>query len=72
MEQENHLKWAEMSLEQNCNQIDGIINNEPPQSARTDTEDRPSIREALRRCQEEAERFGSGNPPDRAEDGPVR
>lgn len=41
---ENHLAAAEMQAEQNYNQIDGILNNEAP----------PSIRDGLRRFQEEA------------------
>lgn len=41
---ENYLKTAEMGLEQNYNQIDGIINNSEP----------PSVRENLRKLQKEA------------------
>ena len=36
---ENTLKTAELSMEQNCNQIDGIINNEAP---------KPSLRDSLK------------------------
>ena len=32
-------------MEQNCNQIDGIINNEAP---------KPSLRDSLKQCQQEA------------------
>lgn len=42
---ENTLKTAELSMEQNCNQIDGIINNEAP---------KPSLRDSLKQCQQEA------------------
>ncbi|MCI9069018.1 MAG: DUF4316 domain-containing protein [Lachnospiraceae bacterium] len=42
---ENHLKTAELGMEQNCNQIDGIINNEAP---------KPSLRDDLKRCQQKA------------------
>ena len=41
---ENCLKAAEMSVEQNYNQIDGIINNEAP---------KPSLRDSLKQCQRE-------------------
>lgn len=43
---ENYLASAEKSVEANCNQIDGIINNEPPP--------KPSVRDSLRQCREEA------------------
>ena len=46
---ENYLAAAEMGAEQNYNQIDGIINNETP----------PSLRDDLRRCQEESARAAS-------------
>ena len=42
---ENYLITAEAGVEQNANQIDGIINNEAP---------KPSLRDALRQYQEEA------------------
>jgi hypothetical protein len=29
-EKDNYLKSAELSAEQNCNMIDGVINNLPP------------------------------------------
>ena len=49
---ENHLKTAELGMEQNCNQIDGIINNEAP---------KPSLRDDLKRCQQkEADRAHGG------------
>ncbi len=47
-EPENYLAAVEMSVESNCNQIDGIINNEPP---------KPSVREALRQHQEWQEEY---------------
>ncbi len=47
-EPENYLAAAEMSEESNCNQIDGIINNEPPKS---------SVREALRQHREQREEY---------------
>ena len=46
---ENYLATAEVGAEQNYNQIDGIINNETP----------PSLRDDLRRCQEESTRTAS-------------
>lgn len=45
---ENGLAAAEMSVEANCNQIDGIINNEAP---------RPSLLESLRQQQEQREEY---------------
>lgn len=45
---ENYLAAAEMSEEENYNQIDGIMNNTPP---------KPSVREALRRHMDETERL---------------
>ena len=45
---ENYLASAEMDAEGNYNQIDGIINNTPPPEAPS------SIRDSLRRFQEEA------------------
>ena len=30
-EKENHLKNAELSMEQNTNMLDGILNNMPPE-----------------------------------------
>lgn len=44
---ENHLAAAEMSVEQNTNQIDGIINNEAP---------KPSLRDTLRQYQSEVKK----------------
>ena len=49
----DHLAAAEMSVEQNYNQIDGEINNETP---------KPSLRDNLRQCQEAAEK-GETVPP---------
>lgn len=40
---ENYLAAAEMSTESIYNQIDGIINNEPPKT---------SVRDALKQCQQ--------------------
>lgn len=39
-EKENYLKNAELSAEQNYNQIDGVLNNTPPTPVPT-PEDRP-------------------------------
>lgn len=47
-ERENYLAAAEMSVEDNYNQIDGIINNEPPP--------KPSVRDALSQCLQDAEK----------------
>ena len=43
---ENYLAAAEMSAEGNYNQIDGIINNEPPP--------KPSLLDTLNQCREDA------------------
>ena len=43
---ENYLAAAEMSAEGNYNQIDGIINNEPPP--------KPSLLDTLNQCRENA------------------
>ena len=51
----NHLAAAEMSVEQNANQIDGIINNEAP---------KPSLRDTLRQYQEEVKKQ-DGQPPNK-------
>ena len=52
---ENYLAAAEMSEEQNYNQIDGIPNNIPP---------KPSVLDTLRQCREESEKFsGADTPP---------
>ena len=56
---ENYLAGVEMENEQNCNQIDGIINNEPP---RPDVADKPSMLETLRQCREESRQSADGLP----------
>ncbi len=53
---ENSLKTAELAMEQNCNQIDGIINNEVP---------KPSLRDNLKQCQQAADRSQGGGSPGR-------
>ena len=54
---ENCLKTAELGMEQNYNQIDGIINNEPS---------KPSLRNNLKQCQQEAaDRSQGGDLPGR-------
>lgn len=50
----DHLAAAEMSVEGNYNQIDGIINNEAP---------KPSLLDNLRQCQEEAGKSQGGTAP---------
>ena len=51
----NHLAAAEMSEEQNYNQIDGIPNNTAP---------KPSVLDTLRQCREESEKLpGADTPP---------
>lgn len=50
----DHLAAAEMSVEGNYNQIDGIINNEAP---------KPSLLDALRQCQEDAGKSQGGIAP---------
>jgi len=49
----DHLAVAEMSVEGNYNQIDGIINNEAP---------KPSVLDSLRQRQEETEKGGTAPP----------
>lgn len=49
---ENYLITAEAGVEQNANQIDGIINNEAP---------KPSLLDNLRQCREEAGKAQSGD-----------
>ena len=51
---ENYLITAEAGVEQNANQIDGIINNEAP---------KPSLRDALRQYQEEAKKSQNRDAP---------
>ena len=50
----DHLTAAEMRVEGNYNQIDGIINNEAP---------KPSLLDALRQCQEDAGKSQGGTAP---------
>ena len=50
----DHLAAAEMSVEGNYNQIDGIINNEAPKSSLLDT---------LRQCQEDVGKSQGGTAP---------
>ena len=50
----DHLTAAEMRVEGNYNQIDGIINNEAP---------KPSLLDALRQCQEDAGKSQGGTVP---------
>ena len=50
----NYLITAEAGVEQNADQIDGIINNEAP---------KPSLRDALRQYQEEAGKPQGGDVP---------
>jgi len=49
----NHLANAEMSVEGNYNNIDGIIGNNDPKD---DTEKKKSLLEHLEQCKAEAER----------------
>ena len=60
---ENALKAAEMGMEQNYNQIDGIINNEAP---------KPSVRDSLKQFQQEADRPHGGDSPERPRHDPER
>ena len=60
---ENYLAAAEMSEEQNYNQIDGILNNLPP---------KPSILDGLRQCQEDAEKSQKGAASPKSNRGPER
>ena len=55
VQQRDHLAAAEMSEEQNYNQIDGIPNNTAP---------KPSVLDTLRQCREESEKLpGADTPP---------
>lgn len=54
----DHLAAAEMSVEGNYNQIDGVINNEAP---------KPSLRDSLRQYQEEAGKQDAQPPGKRPE-----
>ena len=56
---ENYLATAEMGAEQNYNQIDGIINNEPP---------KPSLLDQLKQCQEAAGQQPAGPSRERSHD----
>ncbi len=61
---ENCLKTAELGMEQNCNQIDGITNNTAP---------KPSLRDALRLCRQEAgSRAHGAVSPDKRQHGAER
>lgn len=51
----DYLAAAEMSTEQNYNQIDGVINNEVPKP--------PSVLDTLRQCREEAGKSHGGTAP---------
>ena len=59
----DYLAAAEMSVEQNYNQIDGVINNEAP---------KPSLLDTLRRCREDAGRSQGGTAPPSPSRGPER
>lgn len=59
----NCLKAAEMSVEQNYNQIDGIINNEAP---------KPSLRDSLKQCQREIAASQPGDAPGKPRQGQER
>lgn len=56
----DHLAAAEMSAEDNYNQIDGVINNEVP---------KPSLRDTLRQYQEEAGKQDTQPPGKHPEQG---
>ena len=60
---ENSLHAAEIGVEQNYNQIDGIINNEAP---------KPSVRDSLKQFQREADHSHSGDSPDKPRHDPER
>lgn len=57
---ENYLAAAEMSAEGNYNQIDGIINNEPPP--------KPSLLDTLNQCREDAAK--GHDTPEKPQHGP--
>jgi len=62
----NHLRNAEMSVEGNYNNIDGIIGNSDPKD---DTEKKKSLLDQLEQCKAEAERnaipVDGSEPPER-------
>jgi hypothetical protein len=65
----NYLQTAEMSVEGNYNNIDGIIGNNDPKD---DTEKKKSLLEQLEQCKSEAERnavpVDGHAPPERGRD----
>ncbi len=64
MKPQNHLAAAEMGTEQNYNQIDGVINNVAPKPS--------SLRDTLKRCQEEVDRSKGGDAPGKPRQGQDR
>lgn len=68
VEQENPLRTAEMTLEDDYGMIDGVLNNgrkgEEQEKAQGTPEKRPSIRERLAEAKKEC---GERKPPDRAQ-----
>lgn len=62
----NHLRTAELSVEGNYNQIDGIIGNSP---AKDDSEEKKSLLDKLEHYKTEAERNAAPvdgvEPPER-------
>lgn len=59
-EKDNYLKTAELSTEQNCNMIDGILNNAPLPMPQEQQEEKPKDRgmepPARRRSREREDR----------------
>ena len=63
----NHLRSAEDSLEQNDNNLDGVINNLPDERAgRSSPEEKPSVLEQLKGLQPPGRTMAPHQPTERS------
>ena len=63
----NHLRSAEDSLEQNDNNLDGVINNLPDERAgRSSPEEKPSVLEQLKGLQPSGRTMAPRQPTERS------
>ena len=63
----NHLRYAEDSLEQNDNNLDGVINNLPEGKAgRSSPEEKPSVLEQLKDLQQSGRTMAPHQPTERS------
>lgn len=63
----NHLRSAEDSLEQNDNNLDGVINNLPDERAgRSSPEEKPSVLEQLKGLQQSGRTMAPHQPTERS------